>query len=338
MKHCGIERYSISSNTVKKRIYILFIFLACSAFATHPDPPRFLDVFSFTKAEVIDNYTTRIPFKLADRLIVIEGQYRGKKGSFILDTGSERLLLNKAYFSDLIHEYSNHAETAGVLDDVEDPVEKRVRKILFKNLSVENKRSHIIDMRHIEKSKKIKILGIIGYNVLKDYEVFVDMYLNQITLTKTDASGNKLGNQPYLEEVVDSIDFQLKKHTIVIRGTIHQKKLTFGLDSGAEFNQISNRISKQVLKSFYPKKRVKLIGASHRKIEVLYGDLHKVKLSETVYFGPMKTLLTNLNHMNKAFGTKLDGILGHDFFAQKRAIINYKKQRIYFIDFPIQPK
>ena len=83
---------------------------------------------------------------------------------------------------------------------------------------------------------------------------------------------------------------------------------------------------------------MKLIGASNRKIEALYGNLHKVKLSETVYFGPMKTLLTNLSSMNKAFGTKLDGILGHDFFAQKRAIINYKKQKIYFIDFPIEPR
>ena len=189
-----------------------------------------------------------------------------------------------------------------------------------------------------ERSKKIKVLGIIGYNVLKDYEIFVDMYLNQITLTKIDAFGNKLGNQPYLEEIVDSIDLKLKKHTIVIEGSINQKKLTFGLDTGAEFNQISSRVSKKVLKSFYPKRRVKLMGASDRKIEVLYGDLHRLKLSETVYFGPMKTLLTNLSGMNKAFGTKLDGILGHDFFAQKRAIINYKKKKIYFIDFPIQRK
>ena len=51
----------------------------------------------------------------------------------------------------------------GVLN-VDDPVEKRIRKILFNDLSIENKRSHIIDLTHIEKSKKIKILGIIGYN------------------------------------------------------------------------------------------------------------------------------------------------------------------------------
>jgi hypothetical protein len=30
--------------------------------------------------------------------------------------------------------------------------------------------------------------------------------------------------------------------------------------------------------------------------------------------------------MNTVFGTKLDGILGFEFFAQKRTIINYKKK------------
>lgn len=321
----------------KPYVFVLF-FTLFSAFSFAGEKKAYDHPFLFTKAEIIDEYTTRIPFKLVDRLIVIEGEYRDQKGNFILDTGSERLLLNKAHYSDLIHQYSNRAETTGVLDYVDDPVEKRIRKIFFNNLSIENKRSHIIDLKHIEKSKKIKVLGIIGYDVLKDYEVFVDMYLNQVTLTKIDDFGNKLGNQPYLEEIVDSIDFKLKKHTIVIEGNINQKKLTFGLDTGAEFNQISHRVSKQVLKSFYPKRRVKLMGASDRKIEVLYGDLHRLKLSETVYFGPMKTLLTNLNSMNKAFGTKLDGILGHDFFAQKRAIINYTKEKIYFIDFPIIPK
>jgi hypothetical protein len=49
----------------------------------------------------------------------------------------------------------------------------------------------------------------------------------------------------------------------------------------------------------------------------------------------MKTIVTNLHNMNKAFGTKLDGILGHDFFAQQRVIINYKKEKLYFIKYPI---
>ena len=49
----------------------------------------------------------------------------------------------------------------------------------------------------------------------------------------------------------------------------------------------------------------------------------------------MKTMLTNLHNMNKAFGTDLDGVLGHDFFAQRRVIINYKKEKLYIIKYPL---
>ena len=47
----------------------------------------------FTEAEVLNEYTTRIPFKLVDHLIVIEAQLLNKKGNFIIDTGSKNLIL-----------------------------------------------------------------------------------------------------------------------------------------------------------------------------------------------------------------------------------------------------
>tara|TARA_R110002073_G_scaffold15953_1_gene62054 strand:+ start:10244 stop:11233 length:990 start_codon:yes stop_codon:yes gene_type:complete len=324
------------NNTQPLKYFLFLITLLTSLNITSNNlSDKYDGTFYFTKAEILDDYTTRIPFKLIDRLIVIEGKYRDKSGNFIIDTGSEKLLLNKVHFFNLIKRNNKISHTSGILDFVENPIEKRIQQLLFQNLTINDKRSDIIDLSHIEKSKKVKILGIIGYNILKDYEVFVDMYLNQITLTKIGKRGHKLGNQKYLEKIIDSVDFTLKKHTIVIKGSVNGKKLIFGLDTAAEFNQLNSKVHKNALKSFYPKSRIKLLGASNKSIEVIAGDLYRLKLSETVYFGPMRTILTNLRSMNEAFGTKLDGILGHDFFAQKRAIINYKKEKIYFINYPI---
>ncbi len=291
--------------------------------------------FHFTKAQRINKYTTRIPFKLVDRLIVIEGELKGKKGNFIFDTGSEKLLINKVHFSNLILHDDKTSNTSGVLDYVDNPIQKRIQNFSLNSLSLYNKTSDLIDLSHIESSKKIRLLGILGYSILKDYEVFVDLYLNQITLTKTDKNGNTLGKDIYLEKIVDSVSFRLKKHAIILDGFINKQKAVFALDSGAEFSQINNRIQKKALQSFYPKGRIVLKGASNKKLEVISGNLYRVQLSKTVYFGPMKTILTGFLHINKAFGTKLDGILGHDFFAQKRAIINYKKKKIYFINYPV---
>ena len=225
---------------------------------------------------------------------------------------------------------------SGVLQSIDNSYEKKVKAFVLQNFRLENRNSDVIDLSHIESSKKIKLLGIIGYNILKDYEIFIDMHLNQITLTKVDAFGNKLDKHVYLEKIVDSVNFKLKKHTIVLTGFINNQKVKLGLDSAAEFNQINRTINKKALKYFIPKRRLKLMGASHNKIEVLAGKLHRVKLNETIYFGPMLTVLTSLNNMNEAFGTNLDGILGYEFFAQKRTIINYQKETLYFVDYPLK--
>lgn len=293
------------------------------------------DAIRFPKAEIINEYTTRIPFKLVDHLIVIEAELFDKKGNFIIDTGSETLILNKVHFSSFYEHQKKYQTASGVLQSIDNLYEKQVKELALKNFKIHNKASHVINLSHIETNKKIQILGIIGYNILKDYELFIDLYLNQITLTKTDALGNTLDKHVYLEKIIDSLDFKLKNHTIIVNTTINNQKLLFGLDTAAEFNQINKSINKKALKYFKPTKRLILTGASNKKIEVLAGKLYRVKLSESIYFGPMNTVLTNLNKMNEAFGTELDGILGYEFFAQKRTIINYKKQKLYFINYPL---
>ncbi len=290
----------------------------------------------FPKAEIVNEYTSRIPFKLIDHLIVVEAELLNKKGNFIIDTGSETLILNSGHFPNIYEHNKKDKEASGVLQSIDNSYERKIKTLVLQSFRLENKKSHVINLSHIESSKKIKLLGVIGYNILKDYEVFVDMHLNQITLTKVDAFGNKLDQHVYLEKIIDSINFKLKRHTIILNGFINGQKVKFGLDTAAEFNQISRSINKKALKYFIPKRRLKLMGASDKKIEVLAGKLHRVKLSETVYFGPMFTVLTNLNNMNEAFGTNLDGVLGYEFFAQKRTIINYQKETLFFVDYPLK--
>jgi len=293
-----------------------------------------IDPIFFPKAEVLNKYTTRIPFKLIDHLIVVEAELLNKRGNFIIDTGSESLILNKAHFP-LNHPFNKKAvSSSGIIKEIDNPFEKRLKDFTLQNLTLKNKSSDVIDLSHIEKIKKIRLLGIIGYNILKDYEVFIDLHLNQLTLTKVDKKGNKLSDKVYAEKIADSLDFKLKKHTIVISAFINNQKLKFALDSGAEYNLLSKNVNKKVLKFFIPRKRLKLNGVGQKKIEVMAGNLHRVKLSETIYFGPMYTMLSNLTKLNDAFGTELDGVVGYEFLEQKRTIINYKKQKLYFIDYP----
>ena len=293
------------------------------------------DRIVFPSAEKVNEHTTRIPFKIVDQLIIVKATVLDKTGNFIIDTGSETLILNKAHFKHSHAIYDKKNQPTGVHDVIDGYGERKLDEFKIQEFTLNNTISDVIDLSHIEGVKKINLLGIIGFNVLKEHEVFIDMHLNQITLSKLDSLGERLDKDIYLETIVDSIAFKLNKHAIIVDAIIEGNELKFALDSGSEFNQINKRISKKVLKYFYPDRRIQLSGASGRKIEVLSGKLYRLKLTNKTYFGPMKTILTNLSQLNEVFGSNIDGVLGFEFFKQKRPIINYKKKRLFFIDFPL---
>ncbi|RED43434.1 aspartyl protease [Winogradskyella eximia] len=310
----------------------IFIALLISAklFAADYKPP-----IIFTKAEIVNASTTRIPFKIVDQLIVVEVELLNIEGNFIIDTGSETLILNSVHFKTTTRFRQENKQASGVHGNIDNVREKLLDKLSIESLNLEQLNADVIDLSHIEKIKKIEVLGIIGYNVLKDFEIFIDMHLNQITLSKTDKNGELLSKKVYAETIHDSINFKLKNHTIVLDALIENHKVKFGLDTGAEYNQLNKKLDSEILDYFYPSKELGLTGASGKKTQVMAGKLYRVKLNDSIYFGPMKTVLTNLKKMNSAFNTNLDGVLGFEFFAQQRTIINYKKQKLYFIKFPI---
>ena len=265
---------------------IIALFITTKLLAIETNPPDVKPPIIFTKAEVINASTTRIPFKIIDQLIVVEVEILDKEGNFIVDTGSETLILNSVHFSATRTNRQGGQSKSGIHNDIENVKEKYLNNINIRDISLEKLNADVIDLSHIEKIKKIKLLGVIGYSILKDFEVFIDMHLNQITLTKTDKHGERLSKKVYAETIQDSIDIKLKKHTIVIHAFVGNKKVKFGLDTAAEYNQLNEDLDSEILNYFYPSKELKLTGASGTKMKVLAGKLYRVKLNDSIYFWP----------------------------------------------------
>ncbi len=301
-------------------------------FANKINPP-----IVFPQAEFINANTTRIPFKVVDQLIVVEAELLNKKGNFIIDTGAETLILNSQHFKTFSLKNKDGEETYGVNGTIETVKEKFIKSLSINDLNLNKLNADVVNLSHFERIKRIDLLGIIGFSILKNFEVFIDMHLNQITLSCVDKDGEKLSERVYAEKIHDSISFKLKKHTIIIDGFIGGRPVKMGIDTGAEYNQLRKNIDKVILGYFYGNKKLKLTGASGKSIQVLAGKLYRFQLKDSIYFGPMKTVVADLKKMNGAFRTHLDGVLGFEFFKQKRTIINYKKQKLYFIKNPLLP-
>lgn len=311
---------------------LLTLFLLPLKRVTAFETPLELGKLNFPTAEKVTENTIRIPFQLVDHLIVIKAGANGRTGNFIIDTGAETLVLNSVHFKN--YNRKRYRTTAGVNSVVDKTYMKTLDSLLLQTFSIDAITADVINLSAIEKSKNISLYGIIGYKILKEYEVFIDFYLKQITLFKTDTHGNRIDTHALLEKVTDTLPFRQKNHTIILDAVVNGEKLIFGLDSGAEINHLSSSVSKKVLEKFVVMRRVKMMGAGGHKREVIAGKLYGVKFSDAIYNGTMRTLLAHLGEMKNAYGTHLDGIVGYEFLVNRRIIINYKKEKLYFIEYP----
>ena len=291
------------------------------------DGEEFICKISFPIAARTNVNTIYIPFSLVGRLIVVKAQVDKMAGNFILDTGAERLVLNQQYFKQV--SFGREVAAAGNTGLVSSASEFQVDTLLLDQLFVVSLRAHLVDLSHIELKKNTKFIGILGYNVFENFELFIDFQNSRIVLSKVDKNGIRLDSIRAWEVPYDSLAFELKKHIIIINGTVDNVKLRFMLDSGAELNLIDRKVNRKVLERFTIIKRVNLIGVGKKEVEVLAGTLTNVHCGNQHCLS-MNTLLTSMDDINHNFGVALHGVLGYEFLSQRRVMINYKKRKLYF--------
>ncbi|HUR30064.1 MAG TPA: retropepsin-like aspartic protease, partial [Saprospiraceae bacterium] len=204
---------------------------------------KILDHLTFPASTSANINTIYIPFTLIGHLMIVEGKVNDLTGRFIIDTGSERLLLNKKYLpADLPGRLVTSVGNTGMLE----AKEHQVDTLHLDQLTIPNLTAHLVDLNHIETKKNTKILGILGYNVFKDFELFIDFPNSRIVLSRIDKSGCRLDLALPWEIPYDSLTFDLKKHLIVIHTVVNNINLDMILDSGAELNLIDRKVNKKV--------------------------------------------------------------------------------------------
>jgi hypothetical protein len=303
--------------------------LPCFAKAEKSSEGAIPIALSFPQGAIADINTVYIPFTLLGQLIMVEATVDTLTGLFILDTGSERLVVNKQHYSP--KPQSMPVVAAGNTGLVSGALGTHVDSARIQFLVMRNLYAHVVDLGHIETKKNTRIAGILGYDVFKSFELFIDFPNRRIVLFRLNAKGDKIEPGQNLDRPHDSLSFTLKKHLIQVDAVVNAVKVKFILDSGAELNLIDRRINRKVLDKFTIIKRVNLAGVGKREVEVLAGVLNDVRVGNQVN-AKMNTLLTSLDHINNAFGTQADGVIGYEFLKSRRTLINYTKRKIYFFN------
>ena len=268
-----------------------------------------------------------LPFTRAGNLIVIQGRADSTTGSFILDTGCPNLVLNLTYFRHY-PTHTNDEERTGVTGAEFSAGQTTVADFSFGPTHFYRHPAELANLGNIENSKGIRILGLIGMELIKGFEMIIDYETNQLFMSRTGKRGAT--SNSYLKDVnsYSIIPITITDNRIMVTSVMAGKKLRFIVDSGAETNLLDSRLPDKIFENISITGRTMLSGAGNTKIEVLKGDLNSLLIGNHSLVG-LPVLITNLEKTCFSYGGCVDGILGFDFLSLKKIGFNFVTNKMY---------
>ncbi|NWJ50670.1 MAG: retropepsin-like domain-containing protein [Bacteroidetes bacterium] len=274
---------------------------------------------------VLGSDSITIPLRRVGRLFLIEAQIDDQIGNLIFDTGAMGLVLNKTYFRNhLVIDDHNSNGINGAISSVSNTT---IDKVNISELKYKNVRADLTDLGHIENKRGVKILGLLGFSMIKGFEILIDVNHNQLKLFKIDKKGNRVNMSDFKFHADLMQPIETANNILFLKASIGGKKLNFCLDTGSETNVISSNSSNQVLNTINITRRSALQGSGSKNSEVLYGNMSNFILGNQS-FTEMETIITNLDALSDAYGVKIDGVLGYNFLNKGIICINLGKKQL----------
>ncbi len=255
-------------------------------------------------------------FELYDRIILVEAELNGIKGKYILDTGSPMLLINQKPNTNYDTEIGGISKNckAEIID---------VKEFVWAGISNKHIEAVAIDLSNLEKSIGTSISGLIGQNIFRNYELYLDVSNQVIKLYKTRKS--QLHKDRTFKE---KINFRMQGHIPVITVKIDGKKYRFGIDTGSEVNVLNKNLKEKFGDRLSNFRSSQLVGVDGNQQDLESATLPNFNIKGNE-FNHFEFLLMDFSSLEKSFDLQLDGILGYPFLAQNQISINYRKQKIY---------
>jgi len=271
------------------------------------------------KIEAPTNTTayTSIPFQVVNKMIYLEAGIDQEKGVCIVDTGCPGVIINRAASA---NRESMQAKTLSSDLEIHSTV---IKQLCLGELEVENIPGLAIPFGQFASGHKEKVLGLVGYTLFKDYETLFDFENKILHLFPYQNAALHRTASP-----VKQIKFSMEGHLPIITLEIGDRKLYFGLDTGAATNILDAALIKELpeeIVKYLPMEQMRCLNGEYQDVEAAVISQLAV---EDYPLQAMKFLFVNLSEANKSMGQQLDGLLGYAFFTQLLCSINYHQRQL----------
>lgn len=257
-----------------------------------------------------------LPFEIVKKLVLVQAKIEGTIGYFILDTGASHLTLNQKYFSN--KRINKDAGSSNTILGQASLQTIKIEQFQWGKVNREKLICPIADLSNLEKWLGSPLLGLIGYDILQDYEVQIDYVNHQITLLdKTDTEAN------WEVPPTHSLHFNLCGHLPVIEVMMGKEKVYLGLDSGATQHVLDKSWRKKVAAKATQQNKVRFTGASAGIQEADYFLLDEITLDKQWIINDAGLILTDFK-MPAGRCFRLDGLLSADVLDCNQVVIDYR--------------
>jgi predicted aspartyl protease len=297
-------------------------------------PGRNVQRFTFQNKESTDPFVIAgssnciIPFSRAGNLIIIKAKVDTTEGNFILDTGAPGLVLNLTYFRNYPATIKE-GESGGATGTATSVMQTLADSLIFGEIKYFKVESDLLNLGHIENSKGIKILGLLGMSLFKKFEMIIDYENNLIYLHHIQKKEKGYQNEMLRDNTAYSTySIEIFENKILTYLYSGGKKLRFVIDTGAESNILDSRLPGTVMNNVTISRRVLLTGSTNQKVEALYGDLKNATMGKES-LANFPVLITNLERMCYSYNTCINGMLGFDFLSLHKIGFNFVTGKMY---------
>ena len=286
----------------------------------------------FNKKWTPKSQTNTIPRSLETKfdlngglIFIARGEDDGPLDNYLLDTGAPTLIINEQ----VPQSVSSH-RIIGV-NGASPVANKKIKDFRVQGMKIGTVRSYSTDLSNLERVKKQKIEGILGYKVLRPFELFIDYDRRFLMLFESGA--NDLHG--YIKPVGE-VNLKMKEHFPIVKVKIGKNNYYFGIDTGAEVNVIHQKWERKICKKQkVDKVEHRLHGLGKTPIPVRIGNVPEIVIGDETY-EDLPFVFADLSGINNATGFELDGILGFPFLSSGKFSINYKKGKLYRWNDPLE--
>ncbi|MBJ6141763.1 aspartyl protease family protein [Hymenobacter sp. BT559] len=294
-----------------------FVLVASSALAQVTHPVAFVS----------------LPFDLMGGLVVLRNlELNGQHGDFILDTGSNYgLVVERAAFASQLQGAVASGLGAGSTLEVQ---RLRVTSFQFGATHYTGLQAMATSLMEVRRFAGPRLLGFIGTELLRDYEVVIDYAHRQVSCYPLRA-GKTPKRLPFTR--TDSLHFTLLQGKPLAQGYIGKTPVRLLLDTGATSNSLDAAFVQQLA----PELRPRLLGSTQPFAGVGSGAqqapqaiLSELRLPPTAW-RELPVMLVKFARPVSGLALPYQGILGYVFLAHssQSGVISfhYGRQQFYWL-------